>query len=385
MEFNFAEKTIEEMEARKAELLTAIDADGADIDAIDAEARAIKAEIEARKAAEAKKAEIRKAVAEGVGTVVKIIEEEKKNTMTIAEVRKMPEYINAYANYIKTGRDEECRAIISTNAPESVTGSGPVPVPEIVDAFVRTAWERDAIMSRVRRTFVRGNLKVAFELSADPANVHAEGTPHPNEETLTLGMVALIPENIKKWITITDEALTMGGEEFLRYVYDEITYQIVRKAAALGIADIVNAPATSDSDDIGVPVITAAPAITTIPTAAANLTDEAANVVVVINRLTEVDFLAAQAAGQFSIDPFAGLPRVYTSALKAYSAASSGETYAIVGDLSALQFNYPEGDGIVLKYDDLSLAEDDLVKIVGRQYAAHGVTAPGRLVKVAKA
>ena len=33
MEFNFAEKTIEEMEARKAELLTAIDADGADIDA----------------------------------------------------------------------------------------------------------------------------------------------------------------------------------------------------------------------------------------------------------------------------------------------------------------------------------------------------------------
>ena len=71
MEFNFAEKTIEEMEARKAELLTAIDADGADIDAIDAEARAIKAEIEARKAAEAKKAEIRKAVAEGEGEVVK--------------------------------------------------------------------------------------------------------------------------------------------------------------------------------------------------------------------------------------------------------------------------------------------------------------------------
>jgi hypothetical protein len=39
----------------------------------------------------------------------------------------------------------------------------------------------------------------------------------------------------------------------------------------------------------------------------------------------------------------------------------------------------------VLKYDDLSLAEDDLVKVVGRQYAAHGVTAPGRFVKLAKA
>ena len=104
-----------------------------------------------------------------------------------------------------------------------------------------------------------------------------------------------------------------------------------------------------------------------------------------MNRLTETEFLAAQAAGSFSIDPFAGLPRVYTSALKAYSAASSGETYAIVGDLSALQFNFPEGDGIVLKYDDLSLAEAELVKVVGRQYAGHGVTAPGRLVQMTKA
>lgn len=385
MEFNFTDKSIEELEARKAELLTAIDADGADIDAIDAEARAIKAEIEARKAAEQKKAETRKIVAEGAGKVVEAPKKEERKTMTLKEVRESKEYIEAYANYIKTGRDEECRSIISTNAPADVTGSGPVPVPVIVEEGVRTAWERDAIMSRVRRTFVRGNLKVAFELSADPAVVHKEGKPAPNEETLTLGMVELIPENIKKWITITDEALAMGGEEFLRYVYDEITYQVVRKAAALGVADIVNAPAASDADSIGVPAIATAPSVIAIPTAAANLSDEAANIVVVMNRLTEVDFLSAYSAGSFAVDPFAGLPRVYTSALKAYSAASSGEAYAIVGDLNALQFNFPEGDGIVLKYDDLSLAEEDLVKIVGRQYAGHGITAPGRLVKLTKA
>lgn len=385
MEFNFAEKTIEELEARKAELLTALDAEGADIDAIDAEARAIKAEIEAREAAEQKKQETRKIVAEGAGKVVEAPKKEERKTMTLKEVRESKEYIDAYANYIKTGRDEECRSIISTNAPNDVTGSGPVPVPVIVDAFVQTAWEKDAIMSRVRRTFVRGNLKVAFELSADPANIHLEGKPAPAEETLTLGIVEMVPETIKKWITITDEALTMGGEQFLRYIYDEITYQIVRKAAAEGIADIVGAPAASNDHQIGIPVVAMAPAITTIPTAAANLSDEATNVVVVMNRLTEVNFLAAQAQGNFSIDPFAGLPRVYTSALKAYDAASAGETYAIVGDLTALQFNFPEGDGIVLKYDDLSLAESDLVKIVGRQYAGHAVTAPGRLVKITKA
>lgn len=384
MEFNLSEKTVEEMEARKAELLTALDADGADIDAIDAEARAIKAELEARKAAEQKKNETRKIVAAGAGEVTEIIKEEKKAMKTMEEIRASKEYVDAYANYIKTGKDDECRSIITTNAPDGVTGSGPLPVPVIIDSIVQTAWENDPIMSRVKRTFVRGNLKVMFEASATPAVVHGEGTEHPNEETLVLGTVELIPESIKKWITITDEAITMGGEAFLRYIYDEITYQIVRKAAAEGIADIVNAPAAATGAAVGVPAIAMAPAVTTIPTAAANLSDQARDVVVVMNRLTEVDFLTAQAQGNFAIDPFAGLPRLYTSALKAYSAASAGETYAIVGDLSALQFNYPEGDGIALKYDDLSLAEDDLVKIVGRQYTAHGVTAPGRLVKVTK-
>ena len=382
---DYKSMTTEALLERRSAIATELDADGADLDALEAEVRGINAELEARKAAEQKKAETRKIVAEGAGKVVEAPKKEERKTMTLKEVRESKEYIEAYANYIKTGRDEECRSIISTNAPNDVTGSGPVPVPVIVEEGVRTAWERDAIMSRVRRTFVRGNLKVAFELSADPAVVHKEGKPAPNEETLTLGMVELIPENIKKWITITDEALAMGGEEFLRYVYDEITYQIVRKAAALGVADIVNAPAASDADSIGVPAIATAPSVVAIPTAAANLSDEAANVVVVMNRLTEVDFLAAYAAGSFAVDPFAGLPRVYTSALKAYSAASSGEAYAIVGDLNALQFNFPEGDGIVLKYDDLSLAEEDLVKIVGRQYAGHGITAPGRLVKLTKA
>lgn len=384
MEFDFTTMTIEDLEARKAELLTAIDAEGADIDAIDQEARAIKAELEARKEDERKKAETRKRIADGDGTVVKKTKEERNNIMTLNEVRASREYIDAYANYIKTGKDEECRSIITTNAPDSVTGSGPVPVPEIVDSMIRTAWENDPIMSRVRRTFVRGNLKVMFELSADPAVVHQEGTNAPNEETLELGTVLMVPENVKKWTTITDEAMTMGGEAFLRYIYDEITYQIVRKSAAIAISKVVNAPAASSADAIGVEAIAGNPSVIAIANAAAHLTDEATNVVVVMNRLTETEFIAAQAAGSFSFDPFAGLPRVYTSALKAFSAASAGETYAIVGDLSAIQVNYPEGDGIAMKYDDLSLAEQDLVKIVGRQYAAHALTAPGRVVKMTK-
>lgn len=378
MEYNFAEKTIEEMEARKAELLTAIDADGADIDAIDAEARAIKAEIEARKAAEAKKAEIRKAVAEGVGTVVKTIEEEKKPVKTNDEIRASKEYAEAYKNYIIKNDDSECRALLSENA------SGDVPVPVIVDATVRTAWENNAILSRVNRTAFRGNFKAYFELSASEAYAHTEGTSAPTEESLTLGVVTMIPKNIKKWITISDEAVTMGGEEFLSYIYRELTYRIIKKLADLCVADVTSASTTNGDSAIGVPKVSGAPSVTVIPEAAAYLSDEAENVVVVMNRLSEVEFLEAHAAGNFAIDPFAGLTKIYTSALPAYSTASDNAVYAIVGDLNAIQVNYPEGDGVALKYDDLTNAEADMVKIVGRQYAAHGITRPGRLVNITK-
>lgn len=378
------EMSIEALEERKAAIAAEVDAPEADLDALEAEARSIKEEIERRKAEEEKRVEIRAAVAAGAGTVEKTFHEEEKKTMTMTELRSLPAYVEAYANYIKSGDDRECRAVISENAPDGVTGSGPVPVPEIIDGLVRTAWENDPIMSRVRRTFVRGNLKIAFERSADAAVVHSEGTSAPSEESLTLGIVELIPKNIKKWITITDEAMAMGGEAFLRYIYDEITYQIVKKAAALGIADIAGASTSHSSSAVGIPKVTMAPSVTTIPTAVANLSDEATDVVVIMNRLTEVEFISAYASGNFAVDPFAGMTKLYTSALPAYSTASTNAVYAIVGDLRGLQFNYPEGDGIVLKYDDLSLAESDLVKIVGRQYAAHGVTAPGRFVNIAK-
>jgi HK97 family phage major capsid protein len=249
---------------------------------------------------------------------------------------------------------------------------------------VRTAWEKNDILSRVNRTEFRGNFKAYFELSADGAYEHAEGTTAPTEEALTLGVVTMIPKNIKKWITISDEAVAMGGEEFLRYIYDEITYQVAKKLAALCIADVTSASTTNSSSAIGVPKVTAAPAVTTIPTAAANLSEEASNICVVMNRLTEVEFLSAFAAGNFAVDPFAGLTKVYSSALPAYSTASAGDIYAIVGDLSAIQVNFPEGDGMVIKYDDLTNAEKDMVKVVGRQYAAHAITKPARLVSIAK-
>lgn len=253
-----------------------------------------------------------------------------------------------------------------------------------MDATVQTAWESNEILNRVNKTAFRGNFKAYFELSADGAYEHAEGTTAPTEEALSLGVVTMIAKNVKKWITISDEAVAMGGPEFLSYIYREVTYRVIKKLADLCVADVTGANTTNGSTAIGVPKVNLAPGVTTIPTAAANLSEEANNLVVVMNRLTEVEFTAAYAAGNFAVDPFAGLTKIYSSALPAYATASDNAVYAIVGDLSAIQVNYPEGQGMVLKYDDMTLAEKDMVKVVGRQYAAHAITKPGRLVNITK-
>lgn len=374
------EMTIEQLEERKAAILVELDAPEADLDALEAETRSIKEELENRAAAEAKKAEIRNSVAMGAGNVVHEFVAEEKKEMTEREIRSTPEYNEGYKKAIMTGDDTECRTLLSLNA----SANGVVPVPTILEDGVKTAWENDTIMSRVKKTYMRGNIKIAFERSADPAYVHAEGTSAPTEESLTIGIVELKPENLKKWIKISDEAAALAGTEFMRFITDEITYQITKLAAKNAVTDIASASTSHSGSAIGIPKVTLAPAINTIQKAAANLSDQANNIVVVMNRLTETEFLDAYAAGSFAVDPFAGIPRVYTSALPAYSSASANAVYAIVGDLSAEQFNFPEGDGVVIKWDDLSLAELDLVKVVGRQYAAHGVTAPGKLVNIAK-
>lgn len=376
MDFN--EMTVEQLEERKSAIVAELDNPEADLDALESEARAIKDEIEKRKDAEAKKAEIRDAVASGIGEVVQTFSKEEKVMPTIDEIRSSAEYAEAFKNYIIKGDDAECRALLTTNA------SGSVPVPVIVEETVKTAWEKNDFLNRVSKTAIRGNLKSFFELSADGAYVHAEGTTAPTEEALTLGVVTMIPATVKKWITISDEAVAMGGEAFLRYIYDEITYQIMKKLVALCVADVTGANTTNGSTAVGVPKVNKDPSVTAIPTAAANLSEDADNLCVVMNRLTEVEFISAYAAGNFAVDPFAGLTKVYTSALPAFSTASANAVYAIVGDLSAIQVNYPEGEGVAIKYDDLSQAEKDMVKVVGRQYAAHGITKPGRLVNLTK-
>lgn len=372
------EMSIEQLEERKGQIVTELDAPEADLDALESEVRAINEELENRAAEEAKRVEIRSAVAEGQGEVIDTVKVEERKEMSLEEIRSSKEYIDAFANYIKTNDDKECRALLLT---ENV--SGQVPVPSIIEGRIRTAWEKLGLMNLVRKTYVRGNLRVGFELSATGAVVHTEGTTAPDDETLTIGVVEMIPQSIKKWIKISDEAMDMGGEEFLYYIYDELTYQIAKKAQEQLISKITALTASATSTAVGVGVVAGSPSVGIVASAIGALSDEASNPVCVMNKATWAQFKAAQYANSFSVDPFEGLPVYFDSNLPVYSTTgTAGNTWMIVGDFSGAHANFPNGDEIKIKYDDNSLAESDLVKIVGREYVALGVTQDHAFCKV---
>jgi len=323
------------------------------------------------------------AVRNGAGTPVAGSPEETRSIVpNPLEVRNSPAYINAFANYIKTGSDRECRALLTTNVED-----GQVPVPEIVEGYIRTAWERNDLTQLVRRVSVRGNLKIGFELSATGASVHIEGSEAPDEEVITLGTVLIVPESLKKWITISDEAMDMGGEEFLAYIYDEITYRIAQLASQKILDLIVAAPETSTANAVGQPLLAMDPAMGTVATALSLLSDTASNPVVIMNRRTYAQFKVAQAANNYAYDPFEGLTVLYNNSLPAFSGdLEEDDVYMIVGDLyQGVVANFPRGNTITVKRDDLSLAEMDLVKFVGRQYVGLGIVTPNALVRVAPA
>ena len=379
--------TIEELEARSAEIVAEVTNPETTEERLK-ELEGISIEIEERKNELKKMAaenqQIRMQIAEGTATIEEVkdvIKEERK--MTNKEVCATKEYRDAFANYIRTGDDKECRALLTENV------SGDVPVASIVYDIVKNAWEKEGIVARIKKAYVKGNLRVGFEISADGAFIHTEGqsVSSASAENLVLGTVNIVASNIKKFIYVSDEVI--DSTDFLNYVYDELVYQIAKKLADQAIAKIEACGTVSTntpSMNVAVPKITEASiALNTIANAIAQLSDQAADPVIIMNKATFASFKAVQAAGSYGYDPFEGLPVLFNNTIAAYSAATTGVTYAIVGDLGeGMLANFPNGEDIKIKLDDLSQAESDLVKIVGRQYVGLEVVGPKSFVKITK-
>lgn len=371
--------TLEQIEERKAEIEQLLETDGADLDALSTEIEQLKT----------RKAELiaeRKAILEEVSQIpddeTTIIERgEKPMEKTLVEVLKSAEYEEAYARYIKTEDATEVRSLLS-----EMVDSGTVPVPTYLNERIMTAWDNSELFKRVNKSYIKGIIRQGFELSATGAAKHVEGdmVNLPSEEELTIGVVEIKPVSLKKWISISDEVMDMTGRAFLDYIYDEIEYRIVKLAEEEAIK-IIKSLSTASASAVSVKNYSGEPAANLCIMAEALLTDEARNPVFIANKQTIAQFKSLMTADGYLINnPFNNMPVIAQNSLPSYETASAGAVYAIIGDLSAFRANFPNGTEVKFKFDDLSLAEKDLVKIVGRMYVGMNVVACDRFVLVKK-
>jgi HK97 family phage major capsid protein len=368
----------EEIEARKVEIRNEVEAaeNVEKVERLEEEVDALNEEIKQIESHEEDEGTSKKITEEKS----KVIEREERKMKNEKELRNSKEYIEAYAEYVKTGKDEELRSLLSENVSD-----GTIAVPDFVLEEVKTAWEKSDIMSLVTKTELKGNLKVQFEISGSDAVVHTEGTGAVDEEDLKEGIATISPGSIKKWISISDEVMDLRGEAFLRYIYDELTYKIVKKVADLLIAKIAALPQTATKTSPSAVKIAIEPKASTIATAFANLSDEASNPVITMNKLTYAKFKEVQYANNYGVDIFEGFDVKFNNTLPAYDTAESGAVYMIVGDYGhGVIANFPNGDEVNIKLDELTRKKEDLVEILGRQYVGVGVVADKAFTLVAK-
>lgn len=317
---------------------------------------------------------------------------EKRSVVKSKSKRDSKENIAEWRNAIMTGMENRA-GLIST-------GTG-IPVPTLFQSFVETAWSRIDILDEVTKSYIKGIFKVPYEVSADGANYHVEGSAAPNEENLTLGVTTLTPVMIKKWISVTDELLALTDEEFMRYVADEVVYQV---AKFLQNAIIAGNGQGSGSLD-GVVGITNAALTEELSTAlgfnagneALAVIDGGENPLMVVNKKTffknimGLTDLQGRPIYQILTDN-AGRPQYYVNgirvkfsdALKDYDTATSGDVWAVVGDFRAYRLNLPEGENVQTLYDPYTLATEDKSRMLGRIFAAGNVVKPERLAKLTK-
>lgn len=329
-----------------------------ELQAYEEEQRAIKAELEQRKANEAERRRLAAEVASGAAGEVIENTEEERTMPDIKEIRSSKAYMDAFANYIKTGNDAECRALLTENST-----NGTVPVPEIVYGIVAERVKESRILSRVRRMEVKGNVKVGFEISAPEATFHTEGAAAVSEEALTLGIVTMVPGAMKKWVQFSDEVMD-NSEAFIRYIYDELTRGIIKAREKAVVSAILAAPQTATATAPAVAKTgSASGAITDIVDAIALLSSAAEDLVVIVSPTDYAAYKGLQMAATYGVDPFDGREVIL----------SEFATAPIVGDLGGVMENLPNGDEIQFKLDDTSLMTSDMVRLLGRQAVATAV------------
>lgn len=390
-------RRLAEIRARRAEIARLSEENDADLEGLlaeltnlNAEETALVAEEENLRSAERSRAETRARVAQGLlGNVVSTKGSAKK-LLTVEELRKDARYVDAFAAFIKDEHKLPELRMLATELVGSDVTANTVPLPTIVQDTIEYVWQRDSqLIDRARWVEYRGIFEIPYEQSATPAVIHAEGTAAPEEEQLVIGTVKLTPATIKKWLSITDETLKMKGEAFLRYIYEELTHQIILKLENDIVANLI---AATNTDGLTSVAVDAAVGVGTVFAGLAGLEADAQRPIVIMNKQLYFNgFMALtdlQGRPIYNIVAENGRPTYYINGVEVVfnnslpATTTAGQPYAVLGDMDGYTINAPAGRDVEIVADPYTLATEDRVRMIGKLYVGHGISRPGHFVRL---
>lgn len=222
---NIKELSVEELMERRTAIAAELDAPDADLDSLEAEARAIKEELEERKTKEAQRAAIRNDVAAGSGTVTKTFEEknEVRDMFPIDSV----EYRDAWTKS-KIGRE------LTTEERAALASAGAV----IPTMTINAVWDKlvqpAELLGKVDVTQFPTYVRFPKATTNNAATSQAIGTTI-TESSDVIGYVDLVPNEYVKLLTVGADIEHMA----VSAVHDWIVENLVGQIRAKINSDIV--------------------------------------------------------------------------------------------------------------------------------------------------
>lgn len=236
--------TIDQIEARMAEIRTEMDAEGADITALTAEVRAMNDRKEELRKAEDARKELRSMVAAGDGKTVHEFKpkEHEDRTFGIDSV----EYRNAYLKNLqgKELTEIERRAFtVASGATATITAN------RIMDVVRDHAW----LLERCTTIYANGKIEYYIEGTNNEAEDHTENAAiTPAADTLT--KITLTPAEITKMIQVSAASSALSIDAFEGWLADQLGKAIARKINSKIItammASAASAGTTITKDDV---------------------------------------------------------------------------------------------------------------------------------------
>lgn len=223
---NIENMTLKEVETRLAAIAQEVNADGADLDALEAETRSLRDRRDALMQAAEKRNQILQTVSAmsgGTPVVPAAPETRSFDGMERSELIASPEYRSAWAKHIlgRNMTDVEQRAF------STATGSGGAVVPTaIMDQVMEKARQRAPLLAEITLLHIPGNIKVPVEGTTTDAAEHPENSA-VSDANDTIVEVFLGGFELVKKLPVSRALNDMSIPDFERFIIDKLLASLI--------------------------------------------------------------------------------------------------------------------------------------------------------------